>query len=100
MATLVDVVLEVMGKFYPYLYESVNLVKDMITKEESKFLQTLANGEARLADMLSKSNGVLAGKDAFQLYDTYGFPIELTIEYAEEAGATVDVEGFKASMDE
>ena len=100
MATLVDVVLEVMGKFYPYLYESVNLVKDMITKEESKFLQTLANGEARLSDMLSKSNGVLAGKDAFQLYDTYGFPIELTIEYAEEAGATVDVEGFKASMDE
>ena len=100
MASLVDVVLSVMGKFYPYLHENINLVKDMITKEESKFLQTLANGEARLQDMLSKSNGLLKGPDAFQLYDTYGFPIELTIEYAEEAGAKVDVEGFKEAMDE
>ena len=100
MASLVDVVLEVMGKFYPYLYENISLVKDMITKEETKFLQTLTNGEARLADMLSKSNGVLKGADAFQLYDTYGFPIELTIEYAEEAGASVDVEGFHEAMAE
>ena len=100
MAELVDVVLEVMGKFYPYLYDNVKLVKEMITKDETKFLQTLANGEARLADMLNKSEGVLKGTDAFQLYDTYGFPIELTIEYAEEAGATVDVEGFKEAMQE
>ena len=100
MASLVDVVLEVMGKFYPYLYENISLVKDMITKEETKFLQTLTNGEARLADMLSKSNGVLKGADAFQLYDTYGFPIELTVEYAEEAGANVDVEGFHEAMAE
>ena len=100
MATLVDVVLEVMGKFYPYLYENISLVKDMITKEETKFLQTLTNGETRLADMLSKSNGVLKGADAFQLYDTYGFPIELTVEYAEEAGASVDVELFHEAMAE
>ena len=100
MAELVDVVLDVMGKFYPYLYENINLVKDMITKDEAKFLQTLSNGEARLADMLSKSNGILKGADAFQLYDTYGFPIELTLEYAEEAGSSVDVEGFKEAMQE
>ena len=100
MATLVDVVLEVMGKFYPYLQQNITLVKDMITKEETKFLQTLSNGEARLADMISKSNGFIKGTDAFQLYDTYGFPIELTVEYAEEAGATVDVEGFKEAMNE
>ena len=100
MSSLVDVVLDVMGKFYPYLYENINLVKDMITKEETKFLQTLSNGEARLADMISKSNGMIKGSDAFQLYDTYGFPIELTIEYAEEAGASVDVDGFKEAMQE
>ena len=100
MATLVDVVLDVMGKFYPYLQQNISLVKDMITKEETKFLQTLSNGEARLADMISKSNGSIKGTDAFQLYDTYGFPIELTVEYAEEAGATVDVEGFKEAMNE
>lgn len=99
MAELVDVVLEVMDKFYPYLNDSINLVKDMITKEETKFLQTITNGEARLTDMIKKSGNVLSGADAFQLYDTYGFPIELTIEYAEEAGSVVDVDGFKEAMD-
>ena len=100
MAELCDVVLDVMGKFYPYLFDNIGLVKDMITKDETKFLQTLTNGEARLSDMLSKSNGMLSGRDAFQLYDTYGFPIELTLEYAEEAGCSVDLEGFQEAMQE
>ena len=100
MAELVDVVLEVMGKFYPYLYESSPLVKNMITKEETKFLQTITNGEARLNEMLAKTMGVLSGEDAFLLYDTYGFPIELTEEYVNEAGMTVDIEGFKQAMNQ
>ena len=99
MASLVDVVLEVMDKFYPYLNDNIKLVKDMITKEETKFLQTIVNGETRLADMIKKSGEKLSGEDAFQLYDTYGFPIELTIEYANELGSSVDVEGFKEAMD-
>ena len=91
MAELCDVVLEVMGKFYPYLYENINLVKEMITKDETKFLQTLSNGEARLADMLTTCGEVLDGKSAFQLYDTYGFPIELTEELAAEKNLKVDI---------
>ena len=100
MASLVDVVLEIMGKFYPYLNDNIKLVKDMITKEETKFLQTITNGEARLADMIKKCGETLSGEDAFQLYDTYGFPIELTVEYANELGANVDLDGFKNAMDE
>lgn len=100
MAELVDVVCEVMGKFYPYLYDSLDRVKDMITKEETKFLQTISNGEARLAEMIKTKGNVLSGADAFQLYDTYGFPIELTEEDAQELGATVDIVGFKQCMEE
>jgi len=99
MSELVDVVLEIMGKFYPYLFDNIALVKQMITIEESKFLQTLANGEAKLKELIANVN-VLSGKDAFLLYDTFGFPIELTLEYSEELGKSVDVDGFKECMNE
>ncbi len=98
MSDLVDVVIEIMNDYYPYLAEKVDIVKQIINNEEVKFLQTLTVGEKRLAEML-EGKEILSGDDAFLLYDTYGFPLELTMEYAEDHGVKVDVEGFKAAME-
>ena len=100
MTELVDVVIEIMDPFYPYLHEKKEIVKKMIKSEEEKFLATLEDGEKRFNDIAAKSNGVISGKDAFMLYDTFGFPIELTTEYAEEAGLKVDIEGFNQNLKE
>ena len=100
MSELVDVVIEIMDPFYPYLKEKQDIVKKVISKEEEKFLETLQAGEKKFEAISKASNGVISGKDAFLLYDTYGFPIELTIEYAEELGMKVDEEGFKAALQE
>ena len=85
MASLVDVVIQIMDPFYPYLHEKVGVIKEIITREESKFLETINQGEKRFNEIASKSD-VISGDDAFLLYDTYGFPYELTEEYAEELG--------------
>jgi len=96
MSELVDVVISIMDPFYPYLHEKKDIIKQIISAEEEKFLSTLASGEKRLQDIVNQTKGnVISGADAFVLYDTYGFPIELTLEYAEENKKTVDVEGFK-----
>ena len=100
MAELVDVVIEIMDKFYPYLHQKKDIVKQIITSEEEKFLQTLTSGERRLAAICEASKGVISGEDAFLLYDTYGFPIELTEEYAEDKGYKVDKNGFNKCLEE
>lgn len=100
MAELVDIVIEIMDPFYPYLKEKINIIKEIISSEEEKFLFTLAAGEKRFESIVAKSNRVISGVDAFTLYDTYGFPIELTVEYAKEQGLEVDIEGFKSSLEE
>jgi len=96
---LVDSVIDAMGEFYTYLGEHKELVKKVIRIEEEKFFETLDKGEKILEEMLSKTKGELSGKDAFTLYDTYGFPLELTIELCEEYKVNVDETGFKAEMD-
>ena len=101
MAELVDVVIQIMEPFYPYLHEKKDIVKKVITAEEKQFLKTLSDGEKRFNSIAQASaNKVIKGEDAFLLYDTYGFPIELTIEYAEELGLKVDVDGFKKYLEE
>lgn len=100
MAALVDVVIDIMDPFYPYLHDKAEIVKTIISAEEEKFLSTLASGEKRFDVIASKSKDMICASDAFMLYDTYGFPIELTIEYAEEKGLKVDVEGFKVYLEE
>ena len=100
MAELVDVVISIMDPFYPYLHEKAQIVKEIISSEEEKFLATLAAGEKRFEAIAAKSKKVISGVDAFTLYDTYGFPIELTKEYALEHQLTVDEEGFKACLEE
>ena len=101
MASLVDVVIDIMKPFYPYLIEQANIVKNVITQEETKFLSTIEKGEAifnQYAEKALSNNKVISGSDAFKLFDTYGFPYELTSEYAEEKGLTVDKEGFDCEM--
>jgi alanyl-tRNA synthetase len=100
LTELVDVVVDTMGDFYKYLYESKDLVKKLIKIEEDKFLETLSLGEKRLEDMINNTEGkTISGVNAFTLYDTYGFPIELTEEIAEEAGYKVDKDGFVSEME-
>lgn len=96
---LVDDVVDMMGPFYQNLYETTDIVKKIIHKEELKFLETIAEGEKHLIDAIKKEGKTLSGKTAFKLYDTYGFPIEITIEYAEEQGVDVDIEAFYEAME-
>ncbi len=100
MSELVDVVIQIMDPFYPYLHGKKDICKQIISAEEEKFLATLASGEKRFEAIAAKSSGVISGVDAFTLYDTFGFPLELTMEYAEEKGLSVDVEGFKQYLNE
>jgi len=99
MYELVPVVAKIMEDYYPYLNEKIDLVQKVIKSEEERFLQTLTEGEKILSEIISRSASQINGKDAFLLYDTYGFPYELTLEYAEEAGLSVDKEGFDVEME-
>ena len=89
---------------YPELEEKKDFIFNVLIQEEDKFSKTIDQGLSILNDMEEKLNQegrkVLAGADAFKLYDTYGFPIDLTIEILEEKGFTVDEEGFQAAMKE
>ncbi|MDZ4196296.1 MAG: alanine--tRNA ligase [Candidatus Izemoplasmatales bacterium] len=99
MDQLVDDVVSIMKDFYPYLVEKAPIIKTVISAEETKFLETLSLGEKRFDSMADASlNETISGTDAFLLYDTFGFPIELTVEYAQERGLEVDIEGFKLEM--
>ena len=89
---------------YPELEEKKDFIFNVLVQEEDKFSKTIDQGLSILADMEEALNKegkkTLAGADAFKLYDTYGFPIDLTIEILEEKGFSVDEEGFKAAMQE
>lgn len=99
MYNLVSVVSDIMKEFYDYLPGKVNYISDLVKKEEEAFHKTLTNGEKLLSTIIAKNtDGIISGKDAFKLYDTYGFPFELTLEIAEESNLKVDEEGFKAEL--
>jgi alanyl-tRNA synthetase len=83
---------------YPNVRTREALIKSELNAEEERFGKTIERGEKMLEEILTKVKGQIPGKDAFELYDTYGFPLELTQEIAEEKGLTVDVAGFEAEM--
>jgi alanyl-tRNA synthetase len=89
---------------YPTVRERENFIKSQLQREETQFLKTLARGEKLLAEIIAKTANLsqpkISGKDAFELYDTYGFPLELTQEIAEEQGLSIDLEGFEREMEE
>ena len=94
-----SVVIELMGEAYPALVERREELLDAIAAEEEKFARTLEAGSARL-DELVAGGGTIGGADAFRLHDTFGFPIDLTVEMAAERGVSVDRAGFDAAMAE
>jgi alanyl-tRNA synthetase len=99
MYQLVATVSDIMKDYYEYLPAKVDYVSDLVRKEEEAFHKTLSHGEKLLTEMISKNtNGVLSGEEAFKLYDTYGFPIELTLEIVEESGLQVDTSGFEVEL--
>ena len=83
---------------YPDLRKRETAIKTELEREEAQFLKTLERGEKLLAEILERKPKQISGEEAFELYDTFGFPLELTQEVAEENGITVDVEGFEAAM--
>ncbi|MEA5594151.1 alanine--tRNA ligase [Rivularia sp. UHCC 0363] len=89
---------------YPEVRVRENAIKTELQREESQFLKTLERGEKLLEEVIAKlkqeSKTVISGEDAFKLYDTYGFPLELTQEIAAEQHFTVDVDGFNAEMEQ
>ncbi len=104
MYKLVPTVGEIMKDFYPEVAEKSEFIQRVIKNEEDRFHETLDGGLSILSEVIAsqkaKGETVIPGADAFRLYDTFGFPIELTEEYAEEAGMTVDHEGFETAMEE
>lgn len=99
---LVDEVIKVSGEAYPELVEKENYIKKVIRIEEEKFNETIEQGMEILASYISqlKQNGetTLSGENAFKLYDTYGFPIDLTKEILEEEHLSIDEEAFNEEM--
>ena len=103
LAKLSNTVIEMSKDGYPELEETKEMIFNVLTEEENKFNKTIDQGLSILSDMeeeMAKNNEkVLSGKNAFTLYDTYGFPLDLTKEILEEKGIDIDEEGFKAEME-
>ncbi|MBO5299339.1 MAG: alanine--tRNA ligase [Clostridia bacterium] len=104
LCELVDVVIRESGNAYPDLIEKADYIKKVIENEENSFNQTIDRGLNLLSDIIDKLSAegktVLSGEDAFKLYDTFGFPLDLTLEILEEKGMTVDEDGYNALMKE
>lgn len=100
MYKLVKIVADNMEAYYPYLQSKVSLIEKLVKTEEETFHTTLANGEKLLKDVMDKNadTKLIDGASVFKLYDTYGFPKELTTEIAEDAGYKVDLKGFEEQM--
>lgn len=104
MYELVPVVGEIMHDFYPEVKEKSDFVQKVIKNEEERFHETLHEGLAILASVIKKEkekgSDIITGADVFRLYDTYGFPVELTEEYAGEEGMKIDHSGFETEMEQ
>lgn len=102
--SLVETVGDIMGVYYPNVVEKREFIEKVISTEEERFHETLSDGLAILEEIskqaLEQGTKQIGGSDAFKLYDTYGFPFDLTEDYAAEHGLTVDREGFDAAMQE
>ncbi|HEY4554958.1 MAG TPA: alanine--tRNA ligase, partial [Lysobacter sp.] len=95
---MVAPLVEVMGDAYPELADKAEFVQRALLAEEERFAETLDAGMRIFDEVASRSSEVIPGADAFRLYDTYGFPVDLTADIARERGLTVDMAGFDAAM--
>lgn len=97
--SLVDTLTAIMGDYFKEIIEHKESIKKIIKAEEESFLQTLDNGLSKLEEIISKSkNNVISGSDAFLLYDSFGFPLDLTSLIAREKNYLVDEKGFESEM--
>lgn len=101
---LVPTVGQIMESYYPEVLEKRDFIEKIVKREEETFARTIDAGSSMLdgllADLKAAGKTVLEGKDIFKLYDTYGFPVELTEELAEDEGFTIDHDGFEVAMKE
>jgi alanyl-tRNA synthetase len=95
-----EAAIALMQSAHPQLIERREVILSELQREEARFLETLERGEKLLADVLAAKPKQISGDQAFELYDTYGFPLELTQEIAEEHGLAVDLAGFEAAMEQ
>ena len=100
MYKLVDTLNSLMGETYPYLLEKADSVKELIELEEKRFFQTIASGVELYEKELKNTKDLFCGEVAFKLYDTYGFPLDLTEDMLKEQGKKVDIETFNSLMSE
>ncbi|MDQ7840999.1 MAG: alanine--tRNA ligase [bacterium] len=104
MGEVADAVIEHLGPDYPELVARREFILKILAAEEARFSQTLSAGLERLAEVVeatrARGGRVISGSDAFRLYDTYGFPVEMTRDLAGEAGIGVDEAGFRQEMEE
>ncbi|MBF2034724.1 MAG: alanine--tRNA ligase [Leptolyngbyaceae cyanobacterium T60_A2020_046] len=100
ITTVAETAIQLSEAAYPNVRDREAAIQAELQREEARFLETLDRGEKLLSDILAKGINPISGADAFVLYDTYGFPLELTQEIAEERGLTVDVAGFEAEMEQ
>lgn len=98
LAELVDVVVAKLGATYPEITEKQASIKEQLTKEENKFRNTITDGLKQFEKLVKLDNKNISGIDAFNLLQSYGFPLELTLELAKEKGITVDVATFQAEL--
>ena len=97
---LVDDLDKAMGDAYPELRSAKNRVSEVLKQEEERFAVTLENGMAVLESALASGEKLLDGETVFRLYDTFGFPVDLTADIARERGVRIDMAGFEAAMDQ
>ncbi|HEY6942734.1 alanine--tRNA ligase [Dokdonella sp.] len=97
---MVPALIDVMGDAYPELAAKRDLVERALRAEEERFGETLEQGMKVFEDVARKAGRVIPGSDAFRLYDTYGFPVDLTADIARERGLSVDMAGFEAAMEQ
>ncbi|HEG2605388.1 TPA: alanine--tRNA ligase [Campylobacter jejuni] len=100
MYKLVDVVCDLMGGHYTYLNEKKDFIKEQIRLEEERFLSTIENGIEIFNEELKNTKEIFSGEVAFKLYDTYGFPLDLTADMLREKNLKVDEEKFELLMNE
>lgn len=97
--TLVGKVREIFNGLYPEIDKNAQHIQDVLKQEETTFLRTLVTGEEKLTDLLATCGKTLSGENAFYLYDTYGFPLELTKEIAAAKGISIDEDGYKKAKE-
>jgi len=100
LVEVVDAVVDTMGEAYPDLVARREHLLSTTRAEEERFLSTIEGGMERFEELASGEGGIIPGDDAFKLYDTFGFPLDLTALMAEERGYAVDVEGFENALEE